>query len=292
MAMGTRKKRQRQENLWYDGDLATAPGHPFYTRLNEVLDAAGFDSFCETQCGSFYHHKLGRPSLPPGQYFRVMMIGFFEGLDSERGIAWRLADSLTLRQFLSIGLDESTPDHVTISRTRRLIDAETHQRIFSWVLELLAVSGLIKGKTIGVDSTTLEANAAMKSIVRRDTGESYMAYLKRLAEAEGIEAQDAAALLRMDRKRKKKTSKEDWKTPIDGEAEITKLKDGRTALAYKAETAVDMETGAIVAATTHGGAAADTATVETTVIEAGVAVAELVELEPAEGESGVHPEGV
>jgi len=292
MAMGTRKKRQRQENLWYGGDLATAPGHPFYTRLNEVLDAAGFDSFCETQCASFYHHKLGRPSLPPGQYFRVMMIGFFEGLDSERGIAWRLADSLTLRQFLSIGLDESTPDHVTISRTRRLIDAEIHQRIFSWVLERLALSGLIKGKTIGVDSTTLEANAAMKSIVRRDTGESYVAYLKRLAEAEGMEAKDAAALLRMDRKRKKKTSNEDWNNPIDEEAEITKLKDGRTALAYKAENAVDMETGAIVAVTTHGGAAADTTTVAGTVIEAGVAVAELVELEAAEGNSGVHPEGV
>jgi transposase len=290
--MGTRKKRQRQEDLWYGGELAAAPGHPFYRRLNEVLEAAGFDRFCETECAGFYHHKLGRPSLPPGQYFRVMMIGFFEGLDSERGIAWRLADSLTLRQFLSIGLDESTPDHVTISRTRRLIDADTHQRIFSWVLERLALSGLIKGKTIGVDSTTLEANAAMKSIVRRDTGESYMEYLKRLAEAEGIETQNAAALLRMDRKRKKKTSNEDWKNPIDEEAEITKLKDGRTALAYKAENAVDMETGAIVAVTTHGGATADTTTVTETVIEAGVAVAELMDVEPAEGQSGVHPEGV
>jgi transposase len=292
MAMGTRKKRQRQENLWYGGELATAPGHPFYTRLNEVLDGAGFDAFCEIKCAGFYHHKLGRPSLPPGQYFRVMMIGFFEGLDSERGIAWRLADSLTLRQFLCIGLDESTPDHVTISRTRRLIDAETHQRIFSWVLERLALSGLIKGKTIGVDSTTLEANAAMKSIVRRDTGESYMEYLKRLAEAEGIEAKDAVALLRMDRKRKKKTSNEDWRNPSDEEAEITKLKDGRTALAYKAENAVDMETGAIVAVTTHGGAAADTTTVTETVIEAGVAVAELLHVEPAEVQSGVHPDGV
>src|SRR6476646_5249583 len=292
MAMGTRKMRERQEDLWYGCELPTAPGHPFYKRLNEILDDAKFDSFCETACAGFYHQKLGRPSLPPGQYFRVMMIGFFEGLDSERGIGWRLADSLTLRQFLSIGLDERTPDHVTISRTRRLIDAETHQRTFTWVLERLAQAGLIKGKTIGVDSTTLEANAAMKSIVRRDTGESYMEYLKRLAEVEGMEAPDAAALLRMDRKRKKKTSNEDWKNPIDEEAEITKLKDGRTALAYKAEDAVDMETGAIVAVTTHGGAAADTATVTETVIEAGVAVAELMEVEPAQGKSGVHPEGV
>ncbi len=292
MAMGTRKMRERQEDLWYGGELPKAPGHPFYKRLNEVLDNAQFDSFCETSCAGFYHRTLGRPSLPPGQYFRVMMIGFFEGLDSERGIAWRLADSLTLRQFLSIGLDENTPDHVTISRTRRLIEAETHQRIFSWVLERLAQAGLIKGKTIGVDSTTLEANAAMKSIVRRDTGESYMAYLKRLAEAEGMEAKDAASLLRMDRKRKKKTPNEDWKSPIDGDAEITKLKDGRTALAYKAENAVDMETGAIVAVTTHSGAAADTATVNETVIEAGTAVAGLIAEKTPEGKYEVHPEGV
>ena len=292
MAMGTRKKRERQEPLWYGSELPEAPGHPFYSRLNEVLDQAGFDKFCEEACASFYHAKLGRPSLAPGMYFRVMMVGFFEGLDSERGIAWRLADSLTLRQFLSIGLDENTPDHVTISRTRRLIDGETHQRIFTWVLERLAQDGLVKGKIIGVDSTTLEANAAMKSIVRRDTGENYNEYLKRLAEAEGLDATDAAALRRMDRKRKKKTSNEDWESPSDGEAEIAKLKDGRTALAYKAENAVDMETGAIVAVTTHGGAAADTATVEGTVIEAGVAVAELVTVEPPEGKYAVHAGGV
>ena len=292
MAMGTRKMRERQPDLWYGGELPTAPGHPFYKRLNEVLDNAQFDPFCETSCADFYHQKLGRPSLPPGQYFRIMMIGFFEGLDSERGIAWRLADSLTLRQFLSIALDEKTPDHVTISRTRRLIDAETHQQTFTWVLERLAQAGLIKGKTIGVDSTTLEANAAMKSIVRRDTGESYMAYLKRLAEAEGIETKDAAALLRMDRKRKKKTSNEDWQSPVDTDAEITKLKDGRTALAYKAENAVDMATGAIVAVTTHSGAAADTTTVQGTVIEAGLAVADLIAEKTPEGKFDVHPEGV
>lgn len=292
MAMGTRKMRERQADLWYDGELPTAPGHPFYKRLNEVLDNAQFDRFCETSCADFYHQTLGRPSLPPGQYFRIMMIGFFEGLDSERGIAWRLADSLTLRQFLSIAFDEKTPDHVTISRTRRLIDPATHQKIFSWVLERLAQGGLIKGKTIGVDSTTLEANAAMKSIVRRDTGESYLEYLKRLAEAEGIEAKDAASLLRMDRKRKKKTSNEDWQSPVDEDAEITKLKDGRTALAYKAENAVDMETGAIVAVTTHGGAAADTTTVIETVIGAGLAIADLIDEKTPEGKYEVHPEGV
>ena len=290
--MGTRKKRERQEPLWYGGELPTAPGHPFYSRLNVILDQSGFDRFCEQSCIRFYHRKLGRPSLPPGLYFRIMMIGFFEGLDSERGIAWRLADSLTLRQFLTTGLDEKTPDHVTISRTRRLIDAATHQLIFGWVLERLAENGLIKGKTIGVDSTTLEANAAMKSIVRRDTGESYTGYLKRLAEAEGVDAADATALRRMDRKRAKKMSNEVWESPSDPEAQITRLKDGRTALAFKVENGVDMETGAIVAVTTHGGAASDTSTVEETVLEAAVAVAGLLEEPAAKGKQQVHSAGV
>ena len=292
MAMGTRKSRERQETLWYGDELPVAPGHPFYRRLNEILEKAGFDRFCEKSCAGFYHAKLGRPSLLPGLYFRIMMVGFFEGIDSERGIAWRVADSLTLRQFLSIGLDETTPDHVTISRTRRLISAETHQRIFTWVLERLAQGGLIRGKTIGVDSTTLEANAAMKSIVRRDTGESYTGYLKRLAEAEGIDAPDAVALRRMDRKRRKKMSNDVWENPNDAEAEITRLKDGRTALAFKAENAVDMETGAIVAVTTHGGAAADTATVETTVLEAAEAVAGLIAEPTPQGEYKVDNNGV
>ncbi len=291
MAMGTRRSRERQESLWYGDELPVAPGHPFYRRLNEILEKAGFDRFCEQSCAGFYHARLGRPSLPPGLYVRIMMVGFFEGIESERGIAWRVADSLTLRQFLSIGLDETTPDHVTISRTRRLISAETHQRIFTWVLERLAQGGLIRGKTIGVDSTTLEANAAMRSIVRRDTGESYTGYLKRLAEAEGIDAPDAAALRRMDRKRRKKMSNDVWENPHDAEAEITRLKDGRTALAFKAENAVDMETGAIVAVTTHGGAAADTATVETTVVEAAEAVAGLIAEETPAGEYKVHGNG-
>jgi len=274
MAMGTRKRRERQEHLWYLSDLPEAPGHPFYQRLNEVLDRDGFDHFCERRCHGFYHQKLGRPSLPPGMYFRLMMIGFFEGLDSERGIAWRVADSLTLRRFLGIGLDERTPDHVTISRTRRLLNEVTHRQVFRWVLTRLVRGGLMRGKTIGIDSTTLEANAAMRSIVRRDTQESYTGYLRRLAEAEGVEAEDAAALRRMDRKRAKKMSNQEWVNPHDPEAEIARLKDGRTALAYKAEQAVDMQTGAIVAVTTHGGAVADTESIGETVAEAGMVVAE------------------
>ena len=241
--MGTREKRRRQEELFYAADVAEAPGHPFYKRLSETLDAAGLDGFCEERCRRFYHDRLGRPSLAPGVYFRLQLIGFFEGVDSERGIAWRVADSLSLRRFLGYGLDEATPDHVTISRTRRLLDTETHQAVFSWVLERLAAVGLLKGKTIGVDATTLEANAAMRSIVRRATDESYREYLGRLAAVDG-EASDPAAFERKDRKRnKKRVSNKDWVNPHDREAEITKMKDGRTRLAYKAEQAVDLDTG-------------------------------------------------
>jgi len=289
--MGTRKRRERQEPLWYRSELPEAPGHPFYKRLNEVLEGNGFDRFCEDRCRQFYHKKVGRPSLAPGLYFRLMMIGFFEGLDSERGIAWRVADSLTLRQFLHLGLDERTPDHVTISRTRRLIDGASHQEVFGWVVKRLARGGLIRGKTIGIDSTTLEANAAMKSIVRRDTQESYARYLQRLAEAEGLEVDDAG-LRRMDRKRAKKMSNEEWVNPNDPEAEITRLKDGRTALAYKAEQAADMETGAIVAVSTHGGARGDTESIGETLPAAAEAVAEQIAEPTPAGKYEVNFAGV
>ena len=280
-------KRRRQQGLFYAADLAEAPGHPFYKRLNEALDAADFDGFCEERCWTFYHDRLGRPSLAPGVYFRLQLIGFFEGVNSERGIAWRVADSLSLRCFLGYGLDEATPDHVTLSRTRRLLDAETHQAIFSWVLERLAAAGLLKGKTIGVDATTLEADAAMRSIVRRATGENYREYLAKLAAADG-EASDRAALQRRDCKRKKKVSNKDWVNPHDREAEITKMKDGRTRLAYKAEQAVDLDTGAIVATTAHPGASGDTTSIQQTVPAAGEAVAEQMTTAQDVNEAGVE----
>ena len=292
MAMGTRKQRERQEPLWYRAELAEAPGHPFYRRLNQVLEQAGFDRHCEEQCRDFYHEKLGRPSLAPGTYFRLMLLGFFEGIDSERGIAWRVADSLSLREFLGYGLNEDTPDHVTISRTRRLVEEATHQAVFGWVLRELARSGLLKGKTVGIDATTLEANAAMKSIVRRDTGESYTEYLRRLAAAEGLEQTDAAALRRMDRRRAKRTSNQEWVNPHDGEAEITRMKDGRTALAYKAEQAVDLDTGAIVAVTAHGGATGDTASMQETLPTAGEAIAGEIATATPEGQYPVNEDGL
>jgi transposase len=292
MAMGTHREGQKQEEMFYASERVEAPGHPFYQRLNKVLNEAGFDAFCEQQCREFYHGKLGRPSLAPGVYFRMLLIGFFEGIESERGIGWRVADSLSLRRFLNYGLEEATPDHVTISRTRRLVDEATHQAVFTWVLSEVARRGLLKGKTIGIDATTLEANAAMKSIVRRDTGERYMEYLRRLAAEAGMDNKDDDAVRRMDRQRKKRTSNEEWVNPHDREAEVTKMKDGTTHLAYKAEQAVDLETGAIVAVTTHGGATGDTESVRETLPAAGVAVAEQIATPTAQGQYKVQEQGM
>ncbi len=296
MAMGTRKHRQRQEELWIThAELATAPGHPFYERLNQLLDQEGFDEFAEKECARFYAANNGRPSLPPGTYFRLLMIGYFEGLDSERGIAWRAADSLALRQFLRIGLDEQTPDHSTISRTRRLIDLETHRKVFVWGLGTLADRGLLQGRTVGVDATTLEANAAMRSIVRRDSGASYEEFLTELARQSGIQTPTREDLARLDRKRKKKTSNQDWKSPSDPDARITKMKDGTTHLAHKAEHAVDMDSGAVIAVTLQAADQGDTTTVRETLAEAGETVANLIEREieqaPKE-EPKVNPQGI
>src|SRR6266700_876883 len=209
MAMG--KRRSAHAPMWIPTtDLPVSPGHPFYARLNAILDEAGFDRFAEEQCRQFYAPVMGRPSLPPGRYFRLLLIGYFEGLDSERGIAWRAADSLALRSFLDVGLKEMPPDHSTLSRTRRLIDVETHQAVFRWVLELLAEKNLLKGKTIGIDATTLEANAAMRSIVRRDTGKGYQEFLTRLAKDSGIATPTREQLAKLDRKRARKGSNGDW----------------------------------------------------------------------------------
>jgi transposase len=277
MAMGTRKQREKQEGLWIaHTELATAPGHPFYQKLNELLEAEGFDEFVEQRCAKFYAPQFGRPSLTPGIYFRSLLIGYFEGIGAERGIAWRLADSLALRRFVGIALDEYTPDHSTISRTRRLIDLDTHREAFGWVLGVLADHGLLQGQRIAIDATTLEANAAMRSIVRRDTGESYEEFLRGLAKASGIATPSREDLARLDRKRKKRTSNQDWKSLADEDARVAKMKDGRTHLAHKAEHAVDLDTGAVVAVTLQGADEGDTTTLDQTLCEAGFAVAEQI----------------
>lgn len=293
MAMGKRRRRHKQMSMWVaTQDLPRSAAHPFYTRLNQILDKAHFDGYVESRCQRFYADEIGRPGLPPGRYFRMLLLGYFEGLDSERAITWRAADSLSVRGFLGLELHEAPPDHSTVSRTRRLIDVETHQAVFTWVLQRLAEAKLVKGKTIGIDATTLEANAALRSIVRRDTGEGYEEFLTRLAEASGIEAPTREDLARLDRKRPKKGSNDDWQHPHDPDAKITKMKDGRTHLAHKAEHAVDLETGAVVAVTVQDADEGDTATSRETLIGAAenveAVVAEGDGLEEVVGDKGYH----
>ena len=289
--MGRRTDQARTPALWIaTNELPRTGGHPFYQRLNQVLDHHGFDAFVEAQCAVFYAAKVGRPSLTPGTYFRLLLIGYFEGIDSERGIAWRTADSLALRGFLGLGLDEAPPEHTTLSRTRRLIDLETHRAVFTWILQVLATANLVKDKTIGIDATTLEANAALRSIVRHDSGETYHDFLTRLVQASGIETPTRAELARFDRKRPKKGRNKEWRHPHDPDARITKMKDGRTHLAHKAEHAVDMETGAIVAVTVQGADQGDTTTIAETVTAAAEALEAVATV--TEGDTAVIEEVV
>jgi transposase len=267
MAMG--KRKSVEPPLFFTcNDLPHSEGHPFYMEVNRVLAESEFDRYVEGACQKFYAEVMGRPSVAPGVYFRMMLIGYFEGLDSERGIAWRCADSLSLRSFLGLAIDEKVPDHSSVSRTRRLIDLETHQEVFRFMLHLLAQKKLVKGKTIGVDSTTLEANAAMKSIVRRDSGETYDEFLTKLAQASGIETPTREDLARIDKDRKNKGSNDDWQHPHDPDAKITKMKDGTTHLAHKAEHAVDMDSGAIVSVSLHEADKGDTNTLVDTIVDA------------------------
>ena len=292
MAMGKKPAARQPSPMWVTtADLPTSAGHPFFERLNRVLEEAGFDAFVEGLCAVFYASRLGRPSLRPGRYFRLLFIGYFEGLSSERGIAWRVADSLSLRAFLDLDVTEAPPNHSTLSRTRRLIDVETHVAVFTWVLERLAGAGLVQGKTVGVDATTLEANAAMRSIERRDTGESYEAFVRQLAKASGIETPTRAELARFDRSRKdRKTSNKEWQSPQDQDAKIAKMKDGRTHLAHKAEHGIDLETGAILSVTVQEASEGDSATLPATLTMAAEQV-EAVQPAGAEVEEVVADKG-
>ena len=267
MAMGRRKKQRQQSLFVAAADLPRSAAHPFYAKLNEVLAGWKFDAFVEAQCAPFYAEKLGRPSLAPGIYFRLLLIGYFEGIDSERGIAWRCADSLSLRSFVGYEISDVSADHSTISRTRRLIDLETHQVVFQWVLKVLADYDLVSGKTIGVDATTLEANAAMRSIVRKDTKQNYQAFLTDLAKASGIQTPTKEDLAKLDKSRKNKASNDDWEIPNDPDAKITKMKDGATHLAHKQEHAVDMDSGAVLGVTVQPADQGDTTTWRATIEE-------------------------
>jgi transposase len=242
-------------------EMPRSPGHVFYDKLQAVLIAAGFDRFVETQCAEEYAPRRGRPSVPPGRYFRMLLIGYFEGIDSERGLEWRCSDSLSLREFLRLGERERVPDHSWLSRTRSRLPLEVHDQVFTWVLKRLVEHGLIKGERIGVDASTMEANAALRTIVRRDSGEGYREMLTRMAKESDIETPTAEDLIRLDRNRTgKKLANADWASPTDPDAKIAKMKDGRTHLAYKPEHAMDLDTGAVVAAELHPADQGDTTT--------------------------------
>jgi transposase len=276
MAMGRRKPKQ--QDLWLSAEeIAKPAAHPFYSKVNQVLDQHGFDRKVEYLCQRYYDPVMGRPSLAPGVYFRMLLIGYLEGIDAERGIAWRVADSLSLRAFLGFSVTEHTPDHSLVSRTRRLLSLETHKAVFRWVVWVLGAGGLLDGQTVGIDATLLEANAAMRSIRRRDDGRKYEEYLKGLAEAEGMEEPTREQLARLDRRRKKRVSNREWKSPSDPDARIAKMKDGRTHLAHKAEHAVDLTSGAMVAVTLQAADRGDTETIKETLKEARVNAAFLSE---------------
>jgi transposase len=275
MAMG-RRKSDRQDALFITADhLPRSQGHPFYQALNRLLADAGFDRWIEARCEQYYERveTRGQRSIPPGVYFRMLLVGYFEGIDSQRGIAWRCADSLSLRQFLGLTLEENSPDHSTLSLTRRRLAPEVFEEVFQFVLKIAAEKKLLSGKTVGVDSTTLEADAAMKSIVRRDTGENWQAYVTRLMHEEGVLAKDEEPsdedARRFDRNRKdKKVSNDEWVSSTDPDATITKMKDGTTHLAYKAEHVVDLKSDLILAAEIRPTTDPDTQTLADSVLKA------------------------
>ncbi|MFO0590508.1 MAG: transposase [Polyangiaceae bacterium] len=262
MSMG--RRREKQAPLWVAApSLPRSPGHRFYEKLNELLREAEFDGAMETACAKHFEADgtVGRPSIAPGVYFRMLMVGFFEGIESERGIAWRCSDSLSLREFLGLLPGETVPDHSTISKMRKRLGSDAFETMFRFVLGVVEKSGLLKGKVMGVDSTYLRADASMKTIVRRDTGEVYQEFIKRLAKEDGIPEPTVEEAVRHDRNRKgKKTSNVDWKSKTDEDARIARLKDGRTRLAYKSEHVVDMETGVVVVAEVYTADQADTKT--------------------------------
>ena len=249
MALG--KRKTEQQGLWVvTTDLPKSPGHPFYLKLNQLLAEAKFDPWIENLCQPYYAAVMGRPSIPPGVYFRMILMGYFEGIASQRGIAWRFSDSRSLAEFLGVPQDKTTPDHSSLSRTHQRLPLAIHEQVFTFVLKIAADKKLLAGKTVAVDSTTLEANAAMKAIVRKDTGEDWQAYLRRLAEEAGIENPTAEDLRRFDKQRQdKKVSNEEWESPKDPDSRIAKMKDGTTHLAYKAEHVVDLETDLVLSAT-------------------------------------------
>lgn len=270
MAIGQRKDEQQEDLFVMAQDLPKSDGHAFYVKLNKILREGGFDRWVEQLCTPYYSGGKGRPSVPPGVYFRMLLVGYFEGIGSQRGIAWRCSDSLSLRSFLGVPLTKQTPDHSSLTVIRDRLPQSVHEEVFRWILKLAAEKKLLSGKAVAVDSTTMEANAAMKSIVRRDTGDDWRTYVVGLMKQEGVIAADAEPTMdevrNFDRSRKdKKVSNEDWRSPSDSDAKIARMKDGTTHLAYKAENVVDMESGLVLAGEVYAADKGDTSTLEDSV---------------------------
>jgi len=267
MALG-RRKQERQDQWVATCDLPQSPGHPFYAKLNSLLDEAGFDEYVEQLCKPYYAPKLGRPSIPPGVYFRMLFIGYLEGLSSQRAIAWRCSDSRSLQTFLGYGVTDPTPDHSSLTVIRGRLPLGVHEAVFTFVLSIAKLKKLLRGRTVAVDSTLIEADAAMKSIVRRDTGDDWREYVRKLMAEEGIDDPTDEDIRKFDKKRKKKVSNRDWMSPNDADARIAKMKDGRTHLAYKTEHAIDVQSDLVLAAGVYHADEADTATLSQTLIQA------------------------
>jgi transposase len=291
MGMG-RRPAQRQGDLWVAAtELPQSPGHVFYEKLNALLAEADFDRHVENLCQKYYVDGVGRDSIPPGVYFRMLFVGYFEALDSQRAIAWRCSDSLSVRAFLGLPLTEPAPDHSSLTRIRQRLPQDVHERVFVFVLTVAQEKKLLGGKTVAVDATTLEANAAMRSIVRKDTGEGYQDYLKRLAIEAGMTDPTAEDLRRFDRKRPKKGSNQEWESPADPDSRIAKMKDGRTHLAYKAEHVVALDSEFVLAAQVYSADRADPATLVESVLAAQVHVVlagSCQEIEEAAADKGYH----
>jgi transposase len=291
MALGRRRTSQQGELFLTSADLPQSPGHAFYDRLNALLAEADFDPFVEDLCRPHYADEVGRPSLPPGTYFRMLFVGYFEGIDSQRGIAWRCADSFSLRAFLAVPFNEASPDHSSLTKIRQRLPEVVHEQVFARVLKLAHEKDVLRGTTVGVDSTTLEANAAMRAIVRKDTGEDYKTYLKRLATEAGMDDPTDEELRRFDRKRPKKGSNKEWESGTDADSRIAKMKDGRTHLAYKAEHAVDLDSGLVLAAAVHPADQGDAATLVDSLVRAQVNLVRAdvdVDVEEGVADKGYH----
>jgi transposase len=271
--MFRRKDRDQQSTFWIPTSaIPSTPANTFYQQLDRALTKSGFGDAVRALCAPFYTNDVsrgGRPGIDPEVYLKMLMIGFFENLPGERAIAARCADSLSIREFLHYELHERTPDHSSLTVIRQRLSAEVYEQVFGLILKALKQHKLLKGKRLGIDASVLEANASLRSLEHRLTGDAYTDYVGKLAEAAGVDTSDAAAVRRFDKKRPgRKTSNAEWQNPHDPDAKVGRTKRGATRMIYKPEHVVDLETGAIVDADVRPGDEHDTADLAARVVEA------------------------